>query len=134
VGGLGDVDRDAQAARERGQAGDVVLMFVGDEDGVERGGVLVGQGHALQQFAAGEAGIDQDAGLCGGDDRGVALGAGGENGHAHSLKIRRMAVECGDLLGLVGWECRKRFWAGRHGTVWECGGVQETNPTITASR
>ena len=93
VGGFGEVDGDAQAAGEDGEAGDVVLVLVGDEDGVERGGIFVGEGHALEQFAAGEAGVDEQAGVGGGDDRGVALGAGGENGHAHLLKIRRLGVD-----------------------------------------
>jgi hypothetical protein len=42
VGGLGEEDGDAQAAGEGGEAGDVVLMLVGDEDGIERGGIFVG--------------------------------------------------------------------------------------------
>ena len=95
VGGLGEVDGDAQAAGEGGEAGDVVLMLVGDEDGVEGGGIFVGELHALEQLAAGEAGVDEQAGVGGGDDRGVALGAGGENGHAHSFKIRRWGVDWG---------------------------------------
>ena len=49
-------------------------------------GSSFGDGHALEQFAAGEAGVDEDAGVGGGDDRGVALGAGGEDGHAHELE------------------------------------------------
>src|ERR1700676_3795918 len=61
-------------------------MLVGDEDGVEGGGVFVGDGHALEEFAAGEAGVDEEAGVSGGDDRRVALGAGGENGHAHRFQ------------------------------------------------
>ena len=42
VGGLSEEDGDAEAAGEDGEAGDVVLMLVGDEDGVEFGGVLAG--------------------------------------------------------------------------------------------
>jgi len=86
VGGLGEVDGDTQAAGEGGEAGDVVVMLVGDEDGVQGGGVFVGDGHALEEFTAGEAGVDEQAGVGGGDDRGVALGAGGEDGHAHGLE------------------------------------------------
>ena len=43
MGGLGEVDGDTQAAGQGGEAGDVVLVLVGDEDGVERGGVFVGE-------------------------------------------------------------------------------------------
>ena len=35
------IDGDAEAAGEDCEAGDVVLMLVGDEDGVEGGGVFV---------------------------------------------------------------------------------------------
>ena len=48
VGGLGEIDGNAEAAGENCEAGDVVLMLVGDEDGVEGGGVFVGDGHALE--------------------------------------------------------------------------------------
>ena len=37
VGGFGEEDGDAEAAGEDGETGDVVLMLVGDEDGVECG-------------------------------------------------------------------------------------------------
>ena len=94
VGGLGEEDGDAQAAGEDGEAGDVVLMLVGDEDGVEGGGVFAGEGHALEEFAAGEAGVDEQAGAGGGDDRGVALGAGGEDGHAHIGYDTPLVVGC----------------------------------------
>ena len=44
MGGLGEEDGDAEAAGEDGEAGDVVLMLVGDEDGVELCGVFAGEG------------------------------------------------------------------------------------------
>jgi hypothetical protein len=46
---------------------------VGDEDGVELRGIFAGEGHALEEFAAGEAGVDEDAGAGGGDDCAVAF-------------------------------------------------------------
>ena len=49
-------------------------------------GSSFGERHALQQLAAGEPGVDQDAGAGGGDDRAVAFGARGENSHAHELE------------------------------------------------
>src|SRR5260370_1810897 len=42
VGGLGEEDGDAEAAGQDGEAGYVVLMLVGDEDGVELRGVFAG--------------------------------------------------------------------------------------------
>ena len=46
VGGLGEEDGDVEAAGEDGEAGDVVDVLVGDEDGVEGGGIFAGEGHA----------------------------------------------------------------------------------------
>jgi len=78
VGGLSDVDGDAQTAGEGGEAGDVVLMLVVMRMAERAAGSWLAGLHALEQLAAGEAGVDQQAGFGGGDDRGVALGAGGE--------------------------------------------------------
>ena len=77
VGGFGEEDGDIEAAGEDGQAGDVIDVLVGDEDGVEGGGVFAGEGHAAEEFAAGEAGVDEDAGAGAGDDGAVAFGARG---------------------------------------------------------
>ena len=98
VGGLGQVDRDIEAAGEDGESGDVVDVLVGDEDGVEGCRVFSGQGHAAQQLAAGEAGVDQNAGAGGRDDGAVAFGAGGEHCHAHHWSTIRLL-----LVGFVGW-------------------------------
>ena len=59
--GLGEVNRDSEFAGEHTEAGDVILVFVGDEDGVERCRIFARERHALTEFAAGEAGIDKDA-------------------------------------------------------------------------
>ena len=77
VGWLGEVDRDVEAAGEDAEAGDVVLVLVGDEDGVELRGIFAGYGHAFEEFAAGETSVDEDAGAGGRDDCAVALGPGG---------------------------------------------------------
>ena len=69
VGRFGEVDGNLQAARQNGEAGDVVLMLVGDQDGVERAGVFAGKSHSLEQFAAREARIDEQTGFGGSDDR-----------------------------------------------------------------
>ncbi len=77
VGGFGEEDGDVEAAGEDGEAGDVVDVLVGDEDGVEGRGVFSGDGHAAEELAAGEAGVDEDSGAGGGDDGAVAFGARG---------------------------------------------------------
>ena len=48
VGGLGEKDGDVEAASEDGEAGDVVDVLVGDEDGVEKGGVFADERHAAE--------------------------------------------------------------------------------------
>ena len=89
VGGFGQEDRNVEPAREDGEPGDVVLVLVGDEDSVELRWIFPGDGHTLEEFAAGEAGVDQNAGARAGDDGAVAFGAGGEHCHAHhSVRIR----------------------------------------------
>ena len=65
-------------------------MLVGDEDGGELRGIFADQSEPAEELAAGEAGVDEDAGPIGADDRAVALGAGGENGHTHLVNIRRI--------------------------------------------
>ncbi len=77
VGGFGEEDGDLEAAGKDGEAGDVVLVLVGDEDGVELCRVFSGERQALEKLAAGEAGVDQDAGAGAGDDGAVAFGTRG---------------------------------------------------------
>jgi len=100
VGAFCEVDRDAQFAGGDGQAGDVVRMLVGDDDGVEGFRVFSDQLHAAEELAAAEAGVDQDAGAAAGDNGRVAFGAGGENGEAHHpLSIARRAAAWSGLAG-----------------------------------
>lgn len=49
------------ALDEGGQAGNVVAVFVGDEDGVKARRVFAGSGEALKGLLAAESGVDQDA-------------------------------------------------------------------------
>ena len=58
----GDVDRDLQPARQHAQAGHMVGVFVGDQDGIQLARILAAEHHATHQFAAGKAGVDQQAG------------------------------------------------------------------------
>jgi len=93
MGGFGKEDRNIETAGEDRETGDVVLMLVGDQDRVEPRRVFTGNGHALEEFAAGEAGVDQNPGARAGDDGAVAFGSGGEHCHAHHwLRIRRLVV------------------------------------------
>ena len=109
VGGFSKEDGDAEAAGEDGEAGDVVDVLVGDEDGGELGGIFAGERHAAEEFAAGEAGIHQDAGAAAGYHGAVAFGAGGEHGHAHLINIRGLAVDWEvRVTVLVRWRARLR--------------------------
>ena len=92
--GLGEVDRNSEAAREYAETGDVILMLMSDEDCVEGGWIFTREDHATAKLAAREAGVYEDAGSGRRDNRAVSLGAGGEHSHAHhALTIRRRAVE-----------------------------------------
>jgi hypothetical protein len=71
MSGFGEEDGDAELAGEHGQTSNVVEVFVGDKDGVEVGGIFANLGHSAQQFAAGKAGVNEDGGSGGRNDRGV---------------------------------------------------------------
>ncbi len=71
-GEAGQVDGDAEEAGEGDEAADVVGVFVGDEDGVEGGGVFADGGEAVEDFAAAEARVNEQAGAAGGEKGRVA--------------------------------------------------------------
>ena len=73
--GLGKVDGHAQLAGQDRDPLHVVLMFVGDQQGIDGRWIFIGHLHPLQQFPAGEPGIHQDACPAAGDQRAVPLGA-----------------------------------------------------------
>ncbi len=76
-GEAGEVDGDAKEAGEGDEAADVVGVFVGDEEGVEGRGVFADGGEAVEDFAAAQAGVDEQAGAAGGEKGRVAgTGAG----------------------------------------------------------
>jgi len=58
---LGKVNRNAELARRDGEATDVVLVLVGDDNGVEGCGIFAGQLHAAEKLAAAQACVYQDA-------------------------------------------------------------------------
>ena len=76
----GAVDRDVELLGDGREAGDVVRVFVGDEDRVEGSRVGADGREAFEGFLAAEAGVDQQARAVGGDQRGVAGGRGREDG------------------------------------------------------
>ena len=101
VGRLGEEDRDAEAACENRQAGDVVLMLVSDEDCVEFCRILSGDGHAAEKLAAGETCVDKDAGAGGRDDGAIALRPRGQHCHTHH-EFKNTPVPCGYLGTVTG--------------------------------
>ena len=128
MGHLREVDGDAELAGGDGEAVDVVLMLVGDEDGVEGAGVFSGGLHALEDFSATYAGIDEDACAAAGDNGCVALGAGGEHSEAdHLLRIARFGLgemhRWGDDAGT--WARIFEWWASCKGFLWACCEVAE---------
>lgn len=70
---LGEVDGNAEFAGGDGEAADVILVLVGNDDGIERGGIFTGEFHAAEEFSATEASVDEDAGVAARDNCAVAL-------------------------------------------------------------
>ncbi len=101
-----EINRDAEFTGGDGEAVDVVLMLVGDEDGIERGGIFADLLHAAEEFAAAQACIHEDARLAAGrreagNDGAVSLGTGGEDGETdHLSRIAPIDVE--DGVGIEG--------------------------------
>src|SRR5205085_1218681 len=89
-----------------------------DGKGVIAAGSVAGL-DAPEELAAGEAGVYEDGSAGRGDDRGVALGARGENGHTHGLSIRLGVVGfVGGMPGFMGWVARLvRIWGGARSDV-----------------
>jgi hypothetical protein len=57
----------------------MVVVLVGDQDGIERIDVFADGSQAFGNLAAAEAGIDQDAGAIRGNKRRITGAAAGEN-------------------------------------------------------
>jgi len=62
----------------------VVGVFVSDQNGVEAIKLPADSGKAGQGFAFSKAGVNEDAGAFGFEQRGVARAAGGKNGDAQT--------------------------------------------------
>lgn len=72
-------DAGAELAVDDGQAGDVVGVFVGDEDSVETGGVFIDGGEACEGLLAVDPGVNEDAGLFRGEKDRIAGARRGEH-------------------------------------------------------
>src|SRR5215469_1609107 len=81
-GGFGNVERRFPEAEDLGKAVAVVGVLVGDEDGVEAIDVAFDGGEAGEGFALAEAGVNEDTGGFGFEQRDVARTAGGKDGDA----------------------------------------------------
>ena len=97
VRGLGKVHGNAELAGGDGEAVDVVLMLVGDDDGVQGFRVFAGQRHAAEELAAAQPCVDQDPGAAAGDNGAVALGTRCQHRETnHGLRIPRRGVDSRD--------------------------------------
>src|SRR4051812_44707582 len=60
-GELRQIDRNAKRAGEHAEAANVVAVFMGDDDGVERFGIDTDGGEALKGFPLAEPCVNEDA-------------------------------------------------------------------------
>ena len=74
-----DHGADALLAGQHRKTGDVIGVFVGDQDGVDGLERFTDRGEAFAQFAHAEAGVDQNARIFGGQEGGVAGTAAGQH-------------------------------------------------------
>lgn len=82
-GGLGEVGGAVPIARELGDGGRVVGVLVGDEDGVDAFGAGSAEGfEAALEFAAANAGVDEEGGAVRFEQRAVAHAARRQDGNA----------------------------------------------------
>ena len=81
-GGVGE-DLDVGEFFQAVDAGDVVAVFVGDEDGFDLGEVFAGVEEELAEFALGETGVDEHACLPGEQHGAIARAAAAEDFETH---------------------------------------------------
>src|SRR5258708_24516450 len=86
------INRDVQFRCDANEAGDVVAVFMGDQDGGEIFGCAAQGGEALADLARGKPGVHEDAGLGGLKVGAVAAGTAAEDGeidgHRRTLVAR----------------------------------------------
>lgn len=92
LGGAIAVDRKFQFVRKREQTGDVVGVFVRDEDAGEILGRATDRGEALANLAGAEARVHEDAGFVGFHIGAIATGTAAEdgepNGHRGDYELK----------------------------------------------
>jgi len=100
---LGEVGGAFPVARELGDGAGMVGMLVGDQDDVNALGLAAAESFkAAKNFLAAEAGIDEEGGAFGFEQRRVARAAGSENRDAErdaKSPLRMMAKCDGDVKG-----------------------------------
>jgi hypothetical protein len=89
------INRDVKFIREAEQAGDVIRVFVGDQNGGEIFRRAADSGEALADLQRGKSGVHEDAGFGGLDVGAIAGGAAAEDGefdgHKKTLPAGKMA-------------------------------------------
>ena len=73
--GLGEVHGHAQLAGQHRDPLHMILMFMGDQQGIDGRRILIRHLHPLEQFPAGESRIHQDARPAAGHECAVPFGA-----------------------------------------------------------
>src|SRR5579872_127383 len=91
----GHEDWKVQLARQHQQPGNMIGMFVGDEDGRKGTGIVSDCLHAFESLATGDAGIDKDAGRGALHDCAVSPAPTSQyrDTNTHAGSILRMIVE-----------------------------------------
>ena len=98
VRAFGEIYGDSQLARGYAQAVHVILVLVGNEDGVEGGRIFARELHASEELATAEACVNQNARFPARDHDAVAFGAGREHGETHHVeRIPRKPVQRRDV-------------------------------------
>ena len=81
MGGLGQIRRAIEQARQLRDAAGMVGVLVGDQDGVDALGLLPAQRfQAAQQFLLAKSGVNEEGGVLGFEQRAVARAARSQNG------------------------------------------------------
>jgi hypothetical protein len=77
---LGEVSRAAPVSREHGNGAGMVRVLVSNKDGIDPVGTRAAEGlKAAENFLAAEASVDEESGVLGFEQRGVARATGSEN-------------------------------------------------------
>ena len=98
-GAVGQPYRKVEFARQPGNAGDVIAMFVRDHDAVQLFGLQTKPRQTRYCFAQRKTAIEQDTGLTNLHNEGITLAAATEKGEPHLRgedEARRRDCSCPD--------------------------------------